>query len=116
MANNKRPRHGALLGVVAGLALQAGPAMAAEQGIEMTLAAHHFTPDHVTVPAGTRFKLRVTSHDSTPDEFESQALRVEKIVMPGQTITVTAGPLAPGKYDVFDDYHPETAQAVVEAQ
>lgn len=82
----------------------------------LTLRNHGFTPDHIIVPAGTRFKIRVTNHDSTPDEFESPALRVEKIVVPGQTITVFAGPLSPGSYVFYDDYHPETAHGVAEAK
>ncbi|GAN79040.1 cupredoxin domain-containing protein [Acidocella aminolytica] len=90
------------------------PAMAAP--LHLVLESHHFTPDHITVPAGKRFKLLVTSHDTTPDEFESPDLRVEKILMPGQTITVMAGPLSPGRYKFYDDYHPESAHGIVEAK
>ena len=102
----------AALGLLA--ALPALPALAAPQ--TLVLASHHFTPDHIEVPAGQRFKLLVTSHDDTPDEFESPDLRVEKIVMPGQTILVMAGPLSPGRYKFYDDYHPETANGLVEAK
>lgn len=94
----------------------AGPAAAGAPSVQLTLQGHKFTPDHVPVPAGTRFKILVTNLDTTPDEFESPALRVEKIVVPGQTITVFAGPLTPGTYTFYDDYHPETAQGVAEAK
>lgn len=94
----------------------AAPALAGQQGVALTLQNHLFTPDHITVPTGARFKILVTNHDDTPDEFESPALRVEKIVVPGETITVLAGPLSPGSYAFYDDYHPETAHGVAEAK
>jgi hypothetical protein len=82
---------------------------------ELILSGHRFSPAAITVPAGERFKIAVTNHDSTPDEFESPDLRVEKIVVPGQTIIVSAGPLKPGSYKFYDDYHPETANGIAEA-
>jgi len=113
MVNSRRWR--AASAAFGGAILLASPAMAGQE-VSLVLADHKFTPDHVTVPAGTRFKIHVTNNDATPDEFESPALRVEKIVMPGQTITVSAGPLTPGSYAFFDDYHPETAHGVAEAK
>lgn len=89
---------------------------AAQQPVALILSGHKFQPDHIAVPANTRFKIMVTNNDPTPDEFESPDLRVEKIVIPGQTITVSAGPLSPGSYKFFDDYHPETANGIAEAQ
>ena len=94
--------------------LASAPVLAAP--LSLVLEAHHFTPDHIVVPAHSRFKLLVTSHDATPDEFESSDLRVEKILMPGQTIAVMAGPLGPGQYIFYDDYHPETAHGILEAK
>jgi heme/copper-type cytochrome/quinol oxidase subunit 2 len=94
----------------------AGPAAASSPSVQLTLRDHKFTPNHVMVQTGERFKIFVTNNDTTPDEFESSALRVEKIVVPGQTITVFAGPLTPGTYAFYDDYHPETAHGVVEAK
>ena len=35
--------------------------------------------------------------------------------MPGAKITVFAGPLKPGTYKFFDDYHPEQAKGTVTA-
>lgn len=87
----------------------------AQQPIALTLSGHRFQPDRIQVPANVRFKLKVTNDDTTPDEFESPDLRVEKIVVPGQTIIVSAGPLSPGAYKFFDDYHPETANGIAEA-
>jgi hypothetical protein len=67
------------------------------------------------VPAGERFRIEVENQDATPAEFESNDLRVEKIVVPGGRIAVMAGPLKPGTYKFFDDYHPDTATGTISA-
>ncbi|HME21748.1 MAG TPA: cupredoxin domain-containing protein [Acetobacteraceae bacterium] len=84
------------------------PSLAGEP-ITLTIKEHRFTPDQVTAPAGERFQIKVSNLDATPSEFESRELRVEKIVVAGGTISVMAGPLKPGTYKFFDDYHPDTA-------
>lgn len=81
----------------------------------LTLKDHRFTPSDVSVVAGERFRIEVRNQDSTPAEFESSDLRVEKIVVPGGKITVMAGPLKPGTYKFFDDYHPDTATGIITA-
>ena len=83
--------------------------------VVLTLKDHHFTPTDVTVPAGERFRIEVQNQDTTPAEFESNDLRVEKIVVPGGKIVVTAGPLKPGTYKFFDDYHPDLAKGTLTA-
>lgn len=94
------------------LSLASGSAYA-DPPLQLTLKDHHMVPDHLTVPAGVRFHLRVANQDDTVDEFESYDLKVEKIVVAGGTISVTAGPLHPGTYKLFDDYHPDTAVATL---
>lgn len=103
----------ALLALLAAACL-AAPAMAAEP-VRLTLKDHRFTPAEVSVPAGERFRIEVINQDATPAEFESADLRVEKIVTPGGTISVMAGPLKPGTYKFFDEYHPDTATGTVTA-
>src|SRR3569833_3986735 len=77
---------------------------AAADTVELSLKGHKFTPADVTVPANQKFQIKVTNGDEAPAEFESHDLKVEKIVVPGGTITVTAGPLKPGTYQFVDDY------------
>jgi len=89
-------------------------AMAAEV-VTLTIKDHRFTPNEVGVPAGERFRIEVENQDITPAEFESSDLRVEKIVVPGGRIAVMAGPLKPGTYKFFDDYHPDTATGTISA-
>jgi heme/copper-type cytochrome/quinol oxidase subunit 2 len=83
--------------------------------IVLTIKDHQFTPSEVSVPAGERLRIEVENQDPTPAEFESSDLRVEKIVVPGGRIIVMAGPLKPGTYKFFDDYHPDTAKGTMTA-
>jgi hypothetical protein len=97
-------------------ALLAAPLAAlAADPIVLTIKNHRFTPTEVSVPAGERIRIEVENQDSTPAEFESSDLRVEKIVVPGGKIIVMAGPLKPGTYKFFDDYHPDTANGTMTA-
>jgi heme/copper-type cytochrome/quinol oxidase subunit 2 len=97
-------------------ALLAGAAVAsAADAVTLTLKDHHFAPSELSVPAGERFRIEVENKDTTPAEFESSDLRVEKIVVPGGKIVVMVGPLKPGTYKFFDDYHPDTATGTMTA-
>jgi len=87
----------------------------AAETVTLMIKNHQFTPTELIVPAGERFRIEVENQDSTPAEFESTDLRVEKIVVPGGKITVMAGPLKPGTYKFFDDYHPDTAHGTITA-
>jgi hypothetical protein len=100
-----------------GLATAILPAGAAAQGgpVRLTIKDHRFTPAEVTVPAGERMKIEITNLDSTPEEFESGDLKVEKIIVPGGKIVVTVGPLKARTYKFFGDYHPETATGTLTA-
>jgi Cupredoxin-like domain len=43
-------------------------------------------------------------------------MKFEKIVVSGGRIAVFAGPLHPGTYKFFDDYHPDTATGTITAE
>jgi hypothetical protein len=88
--------------------LAAVPALAADP-VTLILQNNRFTPNAVTVPAGERLRIEIKNQDGTPAEFESSDLRVEKFIAAGGHITVMVGPLKPGTYKFFDDYHPDTA-------
>jgi hypothetical protein len=95
--------------------LPAGMAALAADPVRLTIKDHRFAPSELSVPAGERFRIEVENKDATPAEFESSDLRVEKIVVPGGKIAVTVGPLKPGIYKFFDDYHPDTATGTMTA-
>lgn len=99
----------ALFALCFALALPAG-ALAADSEHTLTIKNHRFQPEELTVPAGERFKLIVHNQDATPEEFESHSLRREKVIQGGTKATVYLGPLEPGTYDFFGEYHESTAK------
>jgi plastocyanin len=82
----------------------------------LTIRGHKFEPAELTVPAGQKIKLLVDNQDATPEEFESNELNREKIVVGKGSITVFLGPLDAGRYPFFGDFHQETAQGVLVAK
>lgn len=103
------------MALVGGVVLCAPPASADEIPV-LEFRNHRFVPDRIVVPANVKFKLLVKNNDDTADEFESVELNREKLVPPGQTITVFLGPLAPGEYKFFGDFHQDTARGVMVAK
>ena len=84
--------------------------------ITLIVRNHHFVPAELVIPANTKVKLRVSNEDATPEEFESHELNREKIVTGNATITVYVGPLKPGRYPFFGDFHQDTAQGTLIAR
>lgn len=94
----------------------AGPTLAADPELHLTIRDHHFQPDRLEVPAGVKFKLLVRNDDPDAEEFESFELNREKVVPPGQEIPVFLGPLDKGDYPYFGDFHKDTAKGVLVAK
>ena len=101
---------------VTALLLAGAPGARAEDPPVLVFHNHRFEPSRIEVPAHQKFKLLVRNSDNTADEFESTQLNREKLVAPGQTITVFLGPLDPGEYKFFGDFHQDTAQGVLIAK
>jgi len=74
---------------------------------------HRFQPAEIQVPANVPVQLRLKNLDSTPLEFESVSLRVEKVVTGNSEGVIRIRALAPGRYEFFDDFHPETRGVLV---
>ena len=89
-----------------GLSLLGATATRADDAtLLLELKDHKFQPANPTVPAGTKVKVTVRNLDPTPAEFESQDFDAEKVIPPNGQITVIIGPLDPGTYDFYDEYH-----------
>jgi hypothetical protein len=58
----------------------------------------------------------MTNEDSTTEEFDSKALKVEKVVAGNSTGNVHLRPLSPGRYPFMGEFHSATAQGVVIAE
>jgi hypothetical protein len=74
----------------------------------LTLKDHQFTPKELVLPANQKIKLIVKNQQTANAEFESAALNREKVVEANGEITIILGPLDPGTYPYFDDFHQET--------
>ena len=85
----------------------APPALADDPSFSIVLKNNQFVPSEVQIPAGVKVKLVVRNDNPTPSEFESTQFHREKVVSPGQEISVFVGPLDSGSYEFFDDFHPE---------
>jgi plastocyanin len=103
------------LAVLAAPAL-AGPAHAEDQVVRLTIKEHRFIPDRLEVPAKTKLVLVIRNEDAEPEEFESPALRREKIVHPGMETRLVLGKLDPGEYAFVGEYHEATAKGVIVAK
>jgi plastocyanin len=108
------PNRRAALGLfLAGLCL-CGPARAGDPvQIKLTLKDHRFEPAEIHVKTGQPTVLLVTNEDTTPEEFDSTALQVEKVIVGGHYATIRLRPLGPGRYPFMGEFHPDTASGVV---
>jgi plastocyanin len=96
------------------LALFVSAGAAADPGpVTITIRDHAFVPAEIKVPAGTKVELSIRNEQAMPAEFESASLHREKVISPGSAISVYVGPLNPGRYEFFDDFHPATRGFVV---
>jgi plastocyanin len=81
---------------------------AQETAYSITIHDDRFEPSTLNVKAGVKFQLRVKNARKVAAEFESAELNREKVVPPGQSAVIYIGPLAPGTYPFFDDFHQST--------
>lgn len=81
--------------------------------IDVTLKDHVFAPAEIHVPAGQRTVLIVHNQDAGPEEFDSSALKVEKVIVGGTYGTIRLRPLGPGRYPFMGEFHPDTAKGIV---
>lgn len=98
------------------LALLPSLAIAADPEYVLTIREHRFVPAEVRVPAGRKIKLIIDNQDATAEEFESHALKREKVIPPKSKAAVFIGPLKPGQYPFVGEFHEKTAKGVVIAE
>lgn len=115
-----RVRLRAVAAVVTGIFLSVLPPIVAEAKelpiFEIEIKDHLFIPSEIVVPAGVKVKLILKNRDQTSEEFESYELNREKVVAAGKQAIIFIGPLRPGKYEFFGDFHPKTAQGFIIAE
>jgi len=80
----------------------------AQDAITIAIRDSQFVPSEVQIPAGKKVELVIKNEQKKAAEFESHSLRREKVIAAGSTASVFVGPLQPGRYEFFDDFHPQT--------
>jgi hypothetical protein len=95
------------------VAVAVAPAFADEPAVTIAIRDHQFVPSEVQIRANAKVELIIRNEQTMPAEFESTSLHREKVVAPGKAASVFVGPLKPGRYDFFDDFHPATRGVLV---
>ena len=99
------------------LAAAAATVLAAgEPEFSLVIEGHKFAPDRIEIPAGKKVKLLVENRDAAAEEFESEMLKVEKVIPGKGRAVLFVGPLRPGEYKFEGEYNATTAQGVVVAK
>jgi len=83
--------------------------------VAVTIRDHRFGPSEIHVPAGRPARLDITNQDPTAEEFDSPALKVEKVIAGGKSGSVRIRPLERGRYPFVGEYHEDTAKGEVVA-
>jgi hypothetical protein len=86
------------------------------QEFNLVIRDHKFEPAEIRVPAGKRVSIYVSNEDATPEEFDSTALKVEKVIPGKSKGLVRIGPLTPGRYEFIGEFNADTAKGVVIAE
>lgn len=84
--------------------------------VQLTARDGRLYPDTLNVPAGQRVKIVFRNEGADIEEFHSNDLRQEKVVLPGKTQAFVLAPLKPGEYRFIGELHPATAKGRVIAK
>ena len=107
----------AALLLAAAILAPAAPALAADEvAVSITIKDHRFSPAEIKVPAGKAIILTVKNEDASAEEFESNGLKVEKVIPGKSTAQIRVKPLAAGRYDFVGEYNESTAKGVLIAE
>jgi cupredoxin-like protein len=98
------------------LASLIAPSALADAPPTLVLKDHKFLPIEIHVKANQANVITLVNRDDTAEEFDSTALKVEKVVAGHDQGDVRIRPLAPGRYTFMGEFHSATAQGVVIAE
>lgn len=94
-------------------AVPVAAARAQDGAFSLTIKNHRFQPSELRVPAGKAVSITVRNLDATPEEFESNALKIEKVIPGNSEGMVRLRPLKPGRYEFVGEYNERTAKGVI---
>ncbi|WP_448211005.1 cupredoxin domain-containing protein [Colwellia sp. MEBiC06753] len=80
---------------------------------KLTIENHVFTPSSLTIPANEKVKIIIENKDDVAEEFDSFDLNREKVIFAKKQATIYVGPLSPGVYEYFGEFHPNSAKGQI---
>jgi hypothetical protein len=98
-AMNRAVPLAALMIVCPGLARAGEPPL-----VQLEMKDGVLSPQRLEVTAGQAFRLEVRNAGRTPAEFESKALKQERVLAPGVRLVLAIQPLAAGRYAFVDEF------------
>ena len=102
----------AALCAIAVFPLSASQAQQATE-LQLTYSKGQFQPSELRAPADKPIAVRLKNLDAKAMEFESKALRVEKVVAANSEGVINVRPLKPGRYEFYDDFNEKARGALV---
>jgi hypothetical protein len=103
------------LGVIALTAIVAPTRAQQAITIQISYSDGAFQPSAVQAPAGKAIVFRVKNLSAKAMEFESHALKVEKVVAAKGEGVINVRALQPGAYEFYDDFN-EKARGTLTVQ
>jgi len=88
----------------------------ADDAIELRFENRKFIPQTLNVPANRPFKIKIVNAGKEAIEFESFKINREKVVGPGETVTINVPALKMGSYDFYDDFHRDVPEGTIVAK
>ncbi len=87
----------------------------AETSVEIALSykAKKFDLPEISAPANTSIVIKFRNLDKDAMEFESDSLKIEKVVAAGKDATIKVRAQKPGRYEFFDEYNEKTARGAL---
>ena len=73
--------------------------------VQLDIQGQSFQPAEFSVPAGQKVEIIIRNLDDLPAEFESYDLSREIVVPAHGQVKLFIGPLDPGRYHFFNDFH-----------
>jgi len=105
----------AMLAAVALVSVTAIGAAKAQSATEIQLSYKDkkFTPAEISAPANTPIVIKLKNLNSKAMEFESKALKIEKVVVGSSHATINVRAQKPGRYEFVDEYNEDVARGVL---
>jgi hypothetical protein len=84
-----------------------------ETSLSVSVKNHQFQPQQLTARANVPISIRVKNLDPDKMEFESTNPSVEKVIGGKSEAVVKIKPLAPGRYEFYDDFNQQATMILV---